>query len=471
MEYFNDLEIVCLKNEDYNIYTKAHFIFFSIVEEQIKLLFLKKENSSEKYSFITTTLLPEDTAPTFAVARILSTKFLSLFNKGNIHKMHKQEDLTKDDIIEDKEFHYHELWENKYFHEWLVNLTEKPIIQYDTIKGHQFYFYEIPNLENLNKINENLKSLNIDYSMKYFDANSFISENNDLLHKEMNPTLIKFLFSFNIENYIKDTLAAISKNTLTKFFILSIKPPEGTKQDQAGFFHFPALFQGIYRKNTENWIYLVCSIDKLPSEEDLENTKGIIIPGSHLTVYDDIDFLRKTEQWINQFHLSNKNVKFLGICFGLQIFMTAMGGKVEKMNTPFVRGPTKIEIEDSFWELEFVRKSGVNKSKSLYMMQAHGDECTFVPDDLKLKNYGKSDSCFNEILVNNDERVVLVQGHPEYHPSFNIERMAPFYLMREGKEKTLENILEVKKKMREDFNVVNTNSNEFRSICNSFLKN
>ena len=180
---------------------------------------------------------------------------------------------------------------------------------------------------------------------------------------------------------------------------------------------------------------------------------------------------RKTEEWIKHFHQNHPKVKFLGICFGMQIFVTAMGGKVEKMAAPFVRGPTQINLSDDFWNLEFVKKSGVPKNQNLFMMQAHGDECTFIPDDLKIKNFGKSDTCLNEILVCDDERICLIQGHPEYHPCFNIERMVPFYLMREGKEKTLENILELKKKFHEEMNVVETHSMEFRMLCNSFLKN
>lgn len=472
MENFNELDLVYLKPEDFNIYKKAHIIFFSFENEKIKFLFLKKVDSLNGYSHITTSVMPQDNCPTFSIARVLSMNLLSLFNQTNLKKMFKQEELISEDIIEEKEYFYHELWENKVFIEWLENLSDQPIVQYDIIEGHQFYFYEIPNLENLEKINANLHKLNFKYTLKYYASEMFNLENNnnDLL-SEINQTTIKFFQSFSAEDHIKKTLRLIGENKLSKFYILSIKPAEGTKQDQAGFFHFPALFQGIYRKNTENWIYLVCSLDKLPLEAELDNAKAIIIPGSHLSIYNDHDFLRKTEEWIKHFHENHEKVKFLGICFGMQIFVTAMGGKVEKMEYPFVRGPTKIDINNDFFNLEFVKKSGVNKTENLNIMQAHGDECTFIPEDLKLKNYAKSDSCYNEVLVCEEERIMLIQGHPEYHPLFNIERMVPFYLMREGKEKTLENILELKRIFSEEMNAVETHSLEWRMLCNSFLKN
>ena len=104
-------------------------------------------------------------------------------------------------------------------------------------------------------------------------------------------------------------------------------------------------------------------------------------------------------------------------------------------------------------------------------MQAHGDECTLIPNELKITNYGKSDSCFNEILVCENERIFLIQGHPEYRPEFNIERMLPYILMRDKKEKTLENLLELKEKLTKDMLKVEVNSIEFRKMCNSFLSN
>lgn len=476
------MDLVYLKNEDFNIYKKAHLVFYTWANEQTKFLFVKRENKSEFFSHITTSILPQDNAPTFSIARVLAMDLQSVFNKKNFEKITKNEELTPEDVIEEKDFFYHELWDNKVFIEWLENLSDRPIVQYDLIQGHQFYFYEVPDMGDLAQVNENLKKLNCKFSLKYFPSEIFnvqisnsATENNSQFNNnlisEINPTSLKFFTSFSADSHIKETLRLIAEDKLSKYYILSIKPAEGTKQDQAGFFHFPALFQGIYRKNTENWIYLVCSMDKLPLETELENAKAIIIPGSHLSVYNDHDFLRRTEEWIKHFHENHEKVKFLGICFGMQIFVAAMGGKVEKMEHPFVRGPTEIQLNDDFWDLDFVKKSGVNKVQSLNIMQAHGDECTFIPENLKIKNYGKSDSCFNEVLVCEDERIMLVQGHPEYHPHFNIERMVPFYLLREGKEKTIENILELKKKFEEEMISVQTHSLEWRMICNSFLKN
>ena len=75
------------------------------------------------------------------------------------------------------------------------------------------------------------------------------------------------------------------KNDNCDYYIILACKKQG--DDQVGFFHFPALFQGIYRKNTEKWVYLVASTDELPNEELLNKAKCLIIPGSDLSVYNE----------------------------------------------------------------------------------------------------------------------------------------------------------------------------------------
>ena len=55
------------------------------------------------------------------------------------------------------------------------------------------------------------------------------------------------------------------KNNKCDYYIILACKKQG--DDQVGIFHFPALFQGIYRKNKEKWIYLIASSDELPNEE------------------------------------------------------------------------------------------------------------------------------------------------------------------------------------------------------------
>lgn len=471
METFKDLELIYLTNNDFNIYQTVHLVFFTKNEqEKIDLLLIKNnvdgnQNPNKEYSHLTTKILLEDGGPIFTLARILTNEF-TIFNEENLIKIKNNEELTKDDLEKSNTKYHHQLWEQKEYLYWLETLSDEvPIIQYDLIKSHMVYFWEIPKID-LEKLNENLKQINSGYTFSYFSCDELNPKENII-----NQTAVKLYEAINVKNHIKETLQRIKMNNFDMFYILSIKSADGTKLDQAGFFHFPALFKGLYRKNTEKWHYLVAS-KNLPDDKELENAKAILIPGSHLSINDDHEFLRKTERWINDLHKNHPKVKYLGICFGMQIFMTSLGGKVEKMKTiAFDRGPRQVDISEDFWNLNFVKKANLNKKEALNIFQAHGDECTIIPEEGKLTHYGKSLHCLNEMMCSKDENVFLLQGHPEYFPLFNVERMVPFYLVMEKKEKTLENILAKREEFIKAMTDVESHHLEYRALCYSFLKN
>jgi GMP synthase-like glutamine amidotransferase len=201
-----------------------------------------------------------------------------------------------------------------------------------------------------------------------------------------------------------------------------------------------------------------------------------MIPGSDLSVYEDHEFLRKTEIWLKNLIDNYPNVKFLGICFGFQILVQALGGEMNsKDQRVFIRGAESIRISDDFWNIQFVKNSNVPKVDSLVILEAHGDHVVSLPDyDLyKFKSYGTSESCKIEMIVSENERIFALQGHPEYHPEFNICRVASLFCMMRKIEPTEEN----KEIVRNDYikslysKHSSINSNEFRRICFSFLKN
>ena len=68
----------------------------------------------------------------------------------------------------------------------------------------------------------------------------------------------------------------------------------------------------------------------------LKRAKCIIVPGSELSVHDNLEFLRKTEKYfynlIKDIEEKGKypQLKILGICFGLEIIMNGFGAKLNK---------------------------------------------------------------------------------------------------------------------------------------------
>ena len=322
-------------------------------------------------------------------------------------------------------------------------------------------------------MNSLLEKNNFEYRFININENNFSSLK---LSEETNKLFS--LFSLDkMKEHINNTLKMKEEKSYTIFIILSLKTPG---KDQNGFFHFPALFHSLYRKNNEEWKYINVSTDGLPSEELLSKTKAILIPGSNLSVYNDFDFLRQTEKFLKNliddilFNKKYPNLKLLGICFGMQIIVSALGGTIEKMTGERRGKPEDVEIiDDKFYDFNFYKNSGVEKMKILRINEAHGDEVVKYPDEkYKIKLYGSSKSCKTEIMVDEQERILLIQGHPEYHPEFNSNRVAKLFLKFRFKIENPTNE-EIEKFINDYLNdefAKNVNVIEYRKLCSYFMK-
>lgn len=111
----------------------------------------------------------------------------------------------------------------------------------------------------------------------------------------------------------------------------------------------------------EKWQYYFGFNGEFPSDEELQTIKGIILPGSGVSVYNKtvpwiptlLDFIRRV---INEY----PHIRIIGGCFGEQSTAEAMGGKVEKMpynpERPKVLGRELCVPTDQFFEQPFVKR-------------------------------------------------------------------------------------------------------------------
>lgn len=454
----------------YSAISKVHLFFYSINPQTntYELLLIKIGNSTS-YKTIQTEVFPFDNAPTFAISRELTNTIGNLFLKTSLEKIIKKEKLTSSDALcLKKESLTFKLWENHSYLEWL-NVISQNIIQYDEIEKEVIYYLELPYIF-VDFLNNSLNELGINIK--------FIYQSNENLNTISIDDEVKYLYnkvSFDkMISHIENS-QLIMKNDKCDYYIVLACKKKGN--DQVGFFHFPALFQGLYRKNNEKWIYLVASSDPLPSEELLNRAKCLIIPGSDLSVYNDYDFLRKTEAFLNKliddmvFHNKYQNLKLLGICFGMEIFISSLGGKISNMGKGiFQRYPEDIVLDDSFWELNFVKKTNLPTKKTLRLCEAHGDFIDEYPEKYGFKLMGTSASCKCEILVDKNEKIFMVQGHPEYFSPFNFNRIGKIFLLRSGKNPTDEEVIQFIEKELNQPQCQNININEWRAICYSFIK-
>jgi GMP synthase-like glutamine amidotransferase len=456
---------------EYTTLKKVHLFFYSLDENNNYNFILYKDssNNKEEYTHIYNTITLSDNGSIYSLSRFLTQNFGNIFTDEFIQKL--KENSNPEIKNNFQKLKLYELWENDIYIYWLDKLSQN-LIQYDEINSEVIYFLEIPfiSIDKYNSLME--KNFEEKKRFIYLNKNNI---NTIKISTELN-NILNIISLLKIEEHIINTIKLKSEQKNKIYIILSLKTPG---KDQNGFFHFPALFQSLYRKNNELWKYINVSTDGLPSEELLSKTKAILIPGSNLSVYNDYDFLRKTEIFLKKliedilFNNKYPSLKILGICFGMQIIINALGGKITKMKSQPKGTPELIEIiDDKFYEFNFYKNIGIEKKKFLKINEAHGDEISEYPDDkYKIKLYGSSQSCKNEIMVDDNEKILLIQGHPEYHPEFNSHRVAKFFIQfRLKKEPTKE---EIEKFIYDYINkdeAKNVNVEEYRKMCYYFMK-
>jgi GMP synthase-like glutamine amidotransferase len=454
----NYLEFVS-SDERYNIIKHVHLFFYKQEGENLEFLLYKERNSlQDDFRIISSELDTADNVPTTAVARLMTTKFQGLFSEKNLKIMASNSKLNENDL--DTDVKWYDLYVTETYKEWLGRMSNNPI-QLDTIKSNMVYFMELN--ENIPYYNENLQSLNYPFEFKFFSVEEILKS-----FPSKNSSFIYNLFSqVNIPEFIS-TIAAKKKNDELPYYLVFGCTPCNGEKDQGGYFHFPSLFMGLYRRNNEKWLFYGVSTDELPDDTILSKTKAILIPGSAISVYGDYPFLSTLKSYLKEkvFVEANK-IKVLGICFGAQLISEALGGKVTKLlSGKFVSGKTKVEVNDEFWELPFVKTSKVEKKQYLEVTQAHGDEISVLAPGYKI--FGWSETCEREVMFSDDGKVFMVQGHPEYDMAFVMARLVESQIKMRNLEKTEENrllILEEGLKENQSFDKW-----PLREICYSFLK-
>ena len=456
---------------------KVFLYFYSKTpDNKYKYLFIKNFLTKDKFGIISTDVSLKDNNSLFALARILTNSFYNLLFKDNLNKVLNGEitDISSLSTPNKNPISHYDLWSDPVMKYWLDKLSEQ-IIQYDDIENIKIFFIELPVID-IEKLNSILQKNNYKYYFEYF-TNETIQNNS--LDKESLNILSKLNLEL-ISSHIKSTEEFLKSNKGDLFIILACKK---SGKEEKGFFHFPSLIKGIYRRNKEDWRYYLTSKNEFPDKETLNKAKCIIVPGSELSVYDNLKFLRKTEKYfanlIQEIEEKGKypNLKILGICFGLEIILSGFGAELNKSNWDANSrfGPEIINLKDEFWELDYVKKSGVEKRKSLIISEAHSEQIIKYPP--KNKNYfkivGSSDVCECEVSIDKKGQVLMIQGHPEYSPGLYIGSSIDMIMEFSGYKKEDINEDSMKKFEKEYMNKEhnkNSNFNEWRAICDSFMR-
>jgi GMP synthase-like glutamine amidotransferase len=135
--------------------------------------------------------------------------------------------------------------------------------------------------------------------------------------------------------------------------------------------------------------------------DNYDEYDGFIITGSKATAFEK-------EPWIVELKIRIKDIfdkgkKIIGICFGHQVIVEALGGRVERSKNGFAVGIRNVHvIEEKAWMIPYY--------KHLNLLFYHQDMVVELPKDAEL--IGTSDYC--DVQIFSYKNLVLgIQAHPE----------------------------------------------------------
>jgi len=138
----------------------------------------------------------------------------------------------------------------------------------------------------------------------------------------------------------------------------------------------------------------------------LDTCGAYIISGSSASVYEDRQWIRDLEAFVRSAAVAA--VPMFGICFGLQVMATALGGVVERSDRGWGVGVHTMTVTET--------RPWMQPSEStISLIMLHQDQVVSLPDDARV--VGSSDHCPN-FLIEFAPGLIGVQGHPEFPPAY-----------------------------------------------------
>ena len=184
------------------------------------------------------------------------------------------------------------------------------------------------------------------------------------------------------------------------------------------------VYEKVLKKNSKKNINITliqpAILDEyLPKGVNLDDFDAIAWTGSLLNIYNE------TRSVIKQIDLAkellNKKNKIFASCWGLQVFVTAAGGKVRKNPTGLEAIIAKnIELSEQGRIHPMYR----NKNKKFNAFCWHYDEAEILPNNTQVLASNIKSKFQSISFTSNNSSVWAVQYHPEFNPNWMAGLMA-----------------------------------------------
>lgn len=158
--------------------------------------------------------------------------------------------------------------------------------------------------------------------------------------------------------------------------------------------------------------------------KDLNKYDGLIWGGSSLNIYNDTPAIRKQIEFMKE--CQKKIKKILAICWGMQVAVTAAGGKVRRAEKGIHKGIAyDIEINEKGLEHPIYQ----NKKKKFNTPAFNYDEIISFPENGVLL----ASNSINKVMGLNFKCGIADIWGIQYHPEITYEKMIQLIKFREAK--------------------------------------
>ena len=177
------------------------------------------------------------------------------------------------------------------------------------------------------------------------------------------------------------------------------------------FGEYPDMFERLLLAEDPSLEFQTWDVESGKLPIDLDTADGFIITGSKSSAYDDKEWIRALENFIQRIHASRR--KLIGICFGHQVIAKALGAIVDKSPKGWGCGIQTYQLKDAELAADGI-------GEDLRLIASHQDQVITVPAGAVV--IAASDHC-NIAGFRIDDHILTFQGHPEFIPAYSREIM------------------------------------------------
>ncbi len=170
----------------------------------------------------------------------------------------------------------------------------------------------------------------------------------------------------------------------------------------ARYGQYPEMFARLLRQAEPTLEWDGFDVVHMEYPAKLDAYDAFLITGSRFSVYEDLPWIRRLQNFVLQLHQQRKII--IGICFGHQLVAQALGGKTEKATVGWGVG---VHAAHWYQKPDWARDA----DDEFRLLVSHQDQVTRPASGSEV--LAGSDFCPNAVCQIGDH-ILTFQGHPEF---------------------------------------------------------